>query len=102
MSLEAFREALVEAERLIRNPPFEVTDTELAEGLDYLAGSIRAVGLDPAALPAPDAAGDIARYKAWSEIWGSGQGIGAVRDVVPAAERIARLKAEYDAACAAA
>ena len=54
------------------------------------------------ALPAPDAAGDIARYKAWSEIWGSGQGIGAVRDVVPAAERIARLKAEYDAACAAA
>lgn len=41
MSLEAFREALVEAEQLIRNPPFEVTDTELAEGLDYLAGSVR-------------------------------------------------------------
>lgn len=41
MSLEAFREAITEAERLIRNPPFEITDQELAEGLDYLAGSIR-------------------------------------------------------------
>ncbi len=41
MSLDAFREAITEAERLIRNPPFEITDQELAEGLDYLAGSIR-------------------------------------------------------------
>ena len=41
MSLEAFREAIAEAERLIRNPPFEITEAELAEGLDYLAGSIR-------------------------------------------------------------
>lgn len=41
MSLEAFRDAVAEAERLIRNPPFEVTEAELAEGLDYLAGSIR-------------------------------------------------------------
>ncbi len=41
MSIEAFRSALVEAEELIRNPPFEITETELAEGLDYLAGSVR-------------------------------------------------------------
>lgn len=41
MSLDAFREAIAEAEQLVRNPPFEVTEAELAEGLDYLAGSIR-------------------------------------------------------------
>ena len=41
MSLEAFRDAVAEAEELIRNPPFEPTEQELAEGLDYLAGSIR-------------------------------------------------------------
>ncbi|QIX25378.1 hypothetical protein ncot_01325 [Nocardioides sp. JQ2195] len=38
---EAFAAAVAEAERLIRNPPFEVNEQELAEGLDYLAGSIR-------------------------------------------------------------
>lgn len=40
----AFQEAVAEAEELIRNPPFElagVTGQDLAEGLDYLAGSIR-------------------------------------------------------------
>lgn len=36
-----FREAVEEAERLIRNPPFEIGAQDLAEGLDYLAGSIR-------------------------------------------------------------
>ena len=41
MSLDALREAIAEAEHLIRNPPFEATEAELAEGLDYLAGSIR-------------------------------------------------------------
>ncbi|WP_203336435.1 hypothetical protein [Nocardioides limicola] len=37
----AFVEAVAEAEQLIRNPPFEISEQELAEGLDYLAGSIR-------------------------------------------------------------
>jgi nitronate monooxygenase len=36
--------------------------------------------------------------KAWKEIWGCGQGIGAVRAVVPAAQLIARLGREYAAA----
>ena len=36
--------------------------------------------------------------KAWKDIWGSGQGIGAVKQVVPAAELVARLKREYFAA----
>jgi hypothetical protein len=37
----AFAEAVVEAEKLIANPPFEVSEQDLAEGYDYLAGSIR-------------------------------------------------------------
>jgi hypothetical protein len=37
----AFREAVAEAEKLIANPPFEVSPQDLAEGYDYLAGSIR-------------------------------------------------------------
>ena len=36
--------------------------------------------------------------KAWKDIWGSGQGIGAVKDVLPTAELVARLKKEYAAA----
>jgi nitronate monooxygenase len=36
--------------------------------------------------------------KAWKDIWGCGQGIGAIREVVPAAELVARFKREYDAA----
>ncbi len=37
----AFREAVAEAEKMIANPPFEVSEQDLAEGYDYLAGSIR-------------------------------------------------------------
>jgi hypothetical protein len=37
----AFREAVAEAEKLVANPPFEVSPQDLAEGFDYLAGSIR-------------------------------------------------------------
>jgi len=37
----AFRDAIEEAERLIRNPPFPISEQDLAEGLDYLGGSIR-------------------------------------------------------------
>lgn len=70
---------------------------------NYLAPSIRAAGLDPDGLASADAssmnfgAGG-AKAKAWSQIWGSGQGIGAVREILPAAERIDRLAAEYDRA----
>ena len=41
MSVDAFAEAIREAEKLIANPPFEVSEQDLAEGYDYLAGSIR-------------------------------------------------------------
>ena len=38
--------------------------------------------------------------KAWSEVWGSGQGIGAVDSIVPAAERVHRIASEYETALA--
>jgi len=69
---------------------------------NYLKASIRASGLDPDNLPASDPsvmnfAGGGSK-KAWKDIWGSGQGIGAVKAVVPAAELIGRLAREYEAA----
>jgi nitronate monooxygenase len=68
---------------------------------NYLKPSIRAAGLDPDHLPESDPSamnfgGDAAR--AWKDIWGCGQGIGAIDAVVPAAERIGRLRREYEAA----
>ena len=41
------------------------------------------------------------KAKAWRDIWGAGQGVGQIFDAPPAAEIVARLKAEYDAARAA-
>ena len=68
---------------------------------NYLAPSIRKAGLDPDHLPESDPSqmnfGGAAQ-KAWKDIWGCGQGIGAVKAVVPTAELVARLKREYQAA----
>ncbi len=77
---------------------------------NYLAPSIRNAGLDPAALPAADptsmdfgtaTSGESNRPKAWSQIWGCGQGIGAVHAVEPAGTVVDRLAGEYAAAKAA-
>jgi nitronate monooxygenase len=70
---------------------------------NYLAPSIRALGLDPAALPGSDPArmdfsAGSSKPKAWRDIWSAGQGIGAVREVVPAAVLVERLHREYAAA----
>ena len=72
---------------------------------NYLKPSIVAAGLDPAALATSDASKmnfqDLSEdKKAWRDIWGCGQGIGAVHDVVPAAKLVERLGAEYRAALA--
>ena len=68
---------------------------------NYLAASIRAAGLDPENLPVSDPSAmnfssGSSKPKAWKEIWGSGQGIGAIDKVRPAAEYIAQLKREYE------
>ena len=70
---------------------------------NYLKPSIRAAGLDPDHLPESDPSkmdfgGGEGSKKAWKDIWGCGQGIGAVKAVVPVAERVAQLRAELGAA----
>ena len=72
---------------------------------NYLKGSIRNAGMDPENLPESDpskmnfATSDGANAaKAWKDIWGCGQGIGAIREVVPAADLVARFKCEFDEA----
>ncbi len=65
---------------------------------NYLKPSIIAAGMDPDNLPVSDPSkmnfgGDA--KKAWKDIWGCGQGIGAIDKVMPAAELVARLKREY-------
>jgi nitronate monooxygenase len=68
---------------------------------NYLAPSIRNAGLDPENLPESDPSKmnfGGASQKAWKDIWGCGQGIGAVKAVVPAADLVARLKREYQEA----
>jgi nitronate monooxygenase len=69
---------------------------------NYLRPSIVAAGLDPENLPQSDpsrmnfGSGGNTDKKAWKDIWGCGQGIGAVKSVVPAADLIARLEREYN------
>ena len=74
---------------------------------NYLKPSIVAAGMDPDNLPVSDptkmnfgtdASGERAKPKAWKEIWGSGQGIGSIEAVLPAADLIGRFKQEYAAA----
>lgn len=70
---------------------------------NYLRPSIVAAGMDPDALPKAadmDFAGAMSDKKAWRDVWGCGQGIGAVTKVQPAGDFIAGLKAEYEAAVA--
>lgn len=68
---------------------------------NYLAPSIRAAGLDPNNLPESEPSAmnfGSSRSKAWKDIWGCGQGIGAVDKVQPTADLVARLSREYQAA----
>jgi nitronate monooxygenase len=70
----------------------------------YLRGSIENAGLDPDNLPDPDlSAMDFASSaksdaKAWRDIWGAGQGVGNIDDILPAHDLVLRIEAEYEAA----
>ena len=84
----------------------DIVYTNLFTGVhgNYLRGSIAAAGLDPDALPVSDpsamnfGSGGSESKKAWRDIWGSGQGIGSVRDVGSVADMVERLTGEYVAA----
>ncbi|MBN8501232.1 MAG: nitronate monooxygenase [Sphingomonadales bacterium] len=71
---------------------------------NYLRPSIVAAGLDPDNLPVSDpsvmnfGSGGNTEAKAWKDIWGSGQGIGAVKAVETVAQRVDKLEAEYNQA----
>jgi nitronate monooxygenase len=86
----------------------DIVYTNLFTGVhgNYLRPSIEKAGLDPDNLPTSDASamnfgsGGNSKAKAWRDIWGCGQGIGAVKEVPSAAELIARLSDEYDQALA--
>ncbi|MBB3009459.1 NAD(P)H-dependent flavin oxidoreductase [Cupriavidus alkaliphilus] len=65
---------------------------------NYLRGSIERAGLDPNALPESDPSKmnfGSTSVKAWKDIWGAGQGVGAIKRVVPAAELVRRFAEEY-------
>ena len=84
----------------------DIVYTNLFTGVhgNYLRPSIVAAGLDPENLPQSDpskmsfGSGGSAKSKAWKDIWGSGQGIGAVKHVQTAGEYIGKLGREYNEA----
>ena len=83
-----------------------ITYTTLFTGVhgNYLTPSIIAAGMDPENLPKSDpsamnfGSGGNQKSKAWRDIWGCGQGIGAIKNVPTVAEFVDRLSDEYEAA----
>jgi nitronate monooxygenase len=91
---EAYKQAIVDANS------DDIIYSNLFTGIhgNYLAPSIRNAGLDPDNLPESDPSkmnfgGD--KSKAWKDIWGCGQGIGAVIQIQSTADYVAQLKREY-------
>lgn len=100
---EGYKQGIVEGRAA------DIVYSDLFTGVhgNYLRGSIVAAGLDPDNLPKGDyktmnfgqsSNGEPTKAKAWRDIWGSGQGIGAVDKVEPVADRIDRMEREYRAA----
>ena len=93
-------------EMIVEGSADDIVYSNLFTGVhgNYLKPSIVASGMDPENLPESDpsqmkfGSGGGSKSKAWKDIWGSGQGIGAVEAVVPAAARVADLSAQYQAA----
>lgn len=95
-AVDAYKQAIVDANS------DDIIYSNLFTGVlgNYLRPSIEAAGLDPDNLPVSDPTkmnfgSDREKPKAWKEIWGCGQGIGTIREVLPAREFIARLAREY-------
>jgi len=103
IATEEARAADAYKEMIVASSSDDIVYSSLFTGVhgNYLKGSIRAAGLDPEALPESDPTkmnfGGDAR-KAWKDIWGCGQGIAAIKQIVPTRELVARLAREYDAA----
>ena len=93
-------------EMIVERGGEDIVYTNLFTGVhgNYLRPSIERAGLDPDDLPRADpskmnfASGGNQEAKAWKDIWGCGQGIGAVKDILSAGDLVARLAVEYEAA----
>ncbi len=91
---------------IVDNAASDIVYTNLFTGVhgNYLRPSIEAAGLDPDNLPQSDpsamnfGSGGNQDKKAWKDIWGCGQGIGAVKSVGSTADVVTRMQAEYAAA----
>jgi nitronate monooxygenase len=92
---------------IVANSAEGIIYTNLFTGVhgNYLKSSVVRAGLDPENLPESDPSkmnfGSNRPAKAWKDIWGSGQGIGAVKAIEPVAVQVDRLEREYKAARAA-
>ncbi len=88
-------------ESVVASGAGDIVYTNLFTGVhgNYLRSSIERAGLDPANLPESDPSKmsfASEKTKTWRDIWGSGQGIGAVTHVPSAGELVDRLAREYD------
>ncbi len=90
-------------QEVVNSTASDIVYTNLFTGVhgNYLRGSITAAGLDPDNLLQSDKTAmnfSSGNAKAWRDIWGAGQGVGSIRDVVPTAQRVAQWQAEYQVA----
>src|SRR5919197_479095 len=87
---------------IVASKAADIIYTPLFSGVhgNYLRASIAAAGLDPDHLPAEKPAANFGsnRVRPWKNIWGAGQGVGSIDEILPAREIVAKLKREYEAA----
>ncbi len=89
---------------IVRSGAADIINSSLFTGINgnYLRGSIVKAGMDPDTLPEADPSSmDFGGAKAWKDIWGSGQGIGVIREQMGAGELVDRFAREYAEARAA-
>jgi nitronate monooxygenase len=99
-AVEGYKQGIVEGRAS------DIVYSDLFTGVhgNYLAPSIRAAGMDPDNLPKGDistmnfGSGGNTDAKAWKDIWGSGQGIGAISEILSVGDLVDRLEVEYRAA----
>jgi nitronate monooxygenase len=99
-AVDGYKDNIVEAKAS------DIVYSDLFTGVsgNYLRQSIERAGMDPNNLPKGDistmnfGSGGNSEAKAWKDIWGSGQGIGAIKEVQTVAQFIDQLEAEYRAA----
>lgn len=91
---------------ILESSASDIVYTNLFTGVhgNYLRGSIKKAGLDPDNLPSSDkskmsfGSGGSSKSKAWKDIWGAGQGVGGITQLLSVADTVAKLRDEYESA----